>query len=55
MIVYFDYLDHREICPTLDAYKTYKVTKHLPAPVVIYDYYDNGKRRNQTIFEPVIF
>ncbi|XP_055853354.1 thioester-containing protein 1 allele R1 [Episyrphus balteatus] len=44
VIVYFDYLDHREICPTLDAYKTYKVTKHFPAPVVIYDYYDNARK-----------
>lgn len=43
VVIYFDYLDRREVCPTLHAYKTVKVTKHRPVPVVMYDYYDNGR------------
>lgn len=51
VVIYFDYLDQKEICPTLDAFKTFKVTKHLPAPVVVYDYYDNGKKKmTKTLF-----
>ncbi|EDW65046.2 thioester-containing protein 1 allele R1 [Drosophila virilis] len=47
VIIYFDYLDRREVCPTLHAYKTVKVTKHRPVPVVMYDYYDNARRARQ--------
>lgn len=43
VIIYFDYLDRREVCPTLHAYKVVKVTNHKPVPVIMYDYYDNGK------------
>jgi len=43
VVIYFDYLDRREVCPTLHAYKTVKVTKHRPVAVVMYDYYDSGK------------
>ncbi|XP_055375533.1 thioester-containing protein 1 allele R1 [Condylostylus longicornis] len=44
VVIYFDYLGRREICPTLDAYKTYKVTKHRPVPVIIYDVYDSARK-----------
>ncbi|XP_062137544.1 thioester-containing protein 1 allele R1 [Drosophila sulfurigaster albostrigata] len=47
VVIYFDYLDRREVCPTLHAYKTVKVTKHRPVPVVMYDYYDNARRARQ--------
>jgi len=43
VVIYFDYLDRREVCPTLHGYKTVKVTKHRPVAVVMYDYYDSGK------------
>jgi len=43
VVIYFDYLDRREVCPTLHAYKTVKVTKHRPVAVVMYDYYDSGR------------
>lgn len=43
VIVYFDDLDKKEICPTFKAYRTHKVAMQKPAPVVIYDYYDNCK------------
>ncbi|XP_053957332.1 thioester-containing protein 1 allele R1 [Anastrepha ludens] len=47
VIIYFDYLDRREVCPTLHAYKTVKVTGHQLVPVVMYDYYDNARRARQ--------
>ncbi|KMY88827.1 CD109 antigen [Drosophila simulans] len=47
VVIYFDYLDRREVCPTLHAYKTVKVTKHRPVAVVMYDYYDSARRARQ--------
>ncbi|XP_037958206.1 CD109 antigen [Teleopsis dalmanni] len=47
VVIYFDYLDRREVCPTLHAYKVVKVTKHSPVPVIMYDYYDNVRRARQ--------
>ncbi|XP_073826156.1 thioester-containing protein 3 [Musca autumnalis] len=47
VIIYFDYLDRREVCPTLHAYKVVKVTNHRPVPVIMYDYYDNVRRARQ--------
>lgn len=41
VIVYFDHLTRKEICPTLDAFRTQKVAEQRPASVTIYDYYDN--------------
>lgn len=41
VIVYFDHLTRKELCPTLDAFRTQKVAKQKPAAVTIYDYYDN--------------
>lgn len=43
VIVYFDDLDKKEICPTFKAFRTHKVAEQKPAPVLIYDYYDNCK------------
>lgn len=43
MVVYFDDMDKKEICPVFKAYRTSKVAKQKPAPVMIYDYYDNCK------------
>lgn len=41
VVVYFDDMDKKEICPVFKAYRTHKVAKQKPAPVLIYDYYDN--------------
>lgn len=43
VVMYFDSLDRNELCPTVSAFRTHKVAKQKPAPVVIYDYYDNCK------------
>lgn len=43
VILYFNNLTQIEYCPTVSAYKTHKVAKHRPVPVVIYDYYDSCK------------
>lgn len=43
VIIYFDYVGAKWLCPTLDAFRTQKVAKHKPAAVTIYDYYDTCK------------
>lgn len=43
VILYFDYLERKEVCPTMSAFRTHKVADQKPASVVVYDYYDNGK------------
>lgn len=43
VVLYFDNLNSTELCPTLSAYRTHKVANQKPAPVIIYDYYDNSK------------
>lgn len=43
VIVYFDHLSRKELCPTLDAFRTQKVANQRPAVVTLYDYYDNSK------------
>lgn len=43
VVIYFDHLGRKEICPTLDAFRTHKVANQKPVPVIIYDYYDNCK------------
>lgn len=44
VIIYFDYIGEKEICPTLQAHKVYKVAEHKAASVIIYDYYDSSRR-----------
>lgn len=41
VVVYFDHLTRKELCPTLDAFRTQKVAEQRRAAVTIYDYYDN--------------
>lgn len=43
VVIYFDDLGRKELCPTLDAFRTHKVAETKPAPVTVYDYYDNCK------------
>ncbi|XP_021702195.1 CD109 antigen isoform X4 [Aedes aegypti] len=47
VVMYFDSLDRNELCPTVSAFRTHKVAKQKPAPVVIYDYYDNSRIARQ--------
>lgn len=42
VVIYFDNVGGKELCPTMDAYRTHKVANQKPAPVVIYDYYDTS-------------
>lgn len=41
VLLYFEHLTRKEVCPTLDAFRTQKVAHQRPASVTIYDYYDN--------------
>ncbi|CAH1108875.1 unnamed protein product [Psylliodes chrysocephalus] len=44
VLLYFNNLTRIEYCPTISAYRTYKVAKQRPVPVVLYDYYDSARR-----------
>jgi len=44
VILYFDSLTKREVCPTIEAFRTYRVANQKPAPVLVYDYYDQSRR-----------
>jgi hypothetical protein len=52
VVVYFDELEKKEVCPVFKAYRTHKVANQKPAPVIIYDYYDSCK--NNTSFSIII-
>lgn len=43
VVIYFDYIGQKELCPTLDAFRTQKVANQKPAAVTLFDYYDNCK------------
>ena len=44
VILYFESLGRSEICPTISAYRTYRVANQKPAYVLVYDYYDQSRR-----------
>ncbi|KAG5667283.1 hypothetical protein PVAND_015269 [Polypedilum vanderplanki] len=54
VMVYFDDIDSKEICPVFKAYRTHAVAKQKPVPVVIYDYYDNTRRATEFYIPPEI-
>ncbi|KAL7015206.1 hypothetical protein ACKWTF_016340 [Chironomus riparius] len=43
IMVYFDDIEATYICPSFHAYRTHSVANHKPAPIVVYDYYDNSR------------
>lgn len=43
VVMYFDNLDSKKVCPALTAYRTHKVANQKSAAVTVYDYYDNCK------------
>uniref|UniRef100_T1IYG2 TEP1-F n=1 Tax=Strigamia maritima TaxID=126957 RepID=T1IYG2_STRMM len=43
VVVYFDKLDNKLVCPTIKAYRTYRVAKQKATAVYVYDYYDQAK------------
>nr|BAR45595.1 thioester-containing protein 2 [Niponia nodulosa] len=44
VVIYFDKLTKgEEVCPTVKAFRTFKVAKQKPTAVVAYDYYDQGR------------
>lgn len=44
VVLYFNNLTRYEYCPTVSAFRTHKVAKQKPVPVVVYDYYDSSRR-----------
>jgi len=44
VIIYFDTITKREICPTIEAFRTHRVANQKPAAVLVYDYYDQSRR-----------
>ena len=47
VIVYFSSIEKREVCPTVEAFRTHRVANQRPAPIIIYDYYDQTRRARQ--------
>ncbi|GAB6021255.1 CD109 molecule [Chamberlinius hualienensis] len=44
VVIYFDKLNKgEEVCPTVKAFRTFKVAKQKPTAVKAYDYYDLGR------------
>lgn len=43
VVIYFDDVSSKSLCPVVKAYRTHSVAKQKPAPVIIYDYYDSCK------------
>lgn len=51
VILYFNNISNViEFCPTISAFRIYKVANHRPVPVVLYDYYDTCKYILENIF-----
>lgn len=45
-IIYLDHLTTDPITLTIDGFQEHLVEEQKPASILIYDYYDNGKRTN---------
>jgi CD109 antigen len=43
VVLYFDDIGAKKICPVFKAVRAFNVALQKPAPVVVYDYYDNCK------------
>ena len=43
VVIYFDDIGSEKICPKLRAHQNHSVANLKPAPVIIYDFYDNCK------------
>lgn len=52
-IIYLDHLSHDVVKFKIDAFRDQEVSEQKPTPVIIYDYYNNGKRSHSVAF--VIF
>jgi len=44
VILFFESLGRSEICPTISAFRTFRVANQKPAYVLVYDYYDQSRR-----------
>merc|ERR1719373_117487 len=44
VVIYFETIEKREKCLTIEAFRTHRVANQKPAPVVVYDYYDQSRR-----------
>jgi CD109 antigen len=43
VIVYFDDISATKTCPVFRALRTSNVALQKPAPIVVFDYYDNSE------------
>lgn len=43
-VIYFDYLTSNSVTLDIDGFREYIVEEQKPAPIIIYDYYDSGKK-----------
>ena len=49
VVIYFESFEKKEICPTVEAFRTHRVAGQRPAYVVMYDYYDQTKQARYTL------
>lgn len=47
VVLYIDNLDLIELCPTFEAFRTYKIANQKPALVTVYDYYDTSRKSSK--------
>lgn len=43
-VIYFDYLTSDAVTLEIDGFREYIVDEQKPTPIIIYDYYDSGKK-----------
>jgi len=43
VVIYFDYLDAKQVRPEIKAHRAHKVQQQKPAAILVYDYYDTSK------------
>lgn len=42
-VIYFDHLSKDPVSLKINGFRNHLVTEQKPVPIVVYDYYDNGK------------
>lgn len=53
VVLYFNNISRVEYCPTVSAFRTHKVAKQKPVPVILYDYYDSCKYEHVVVVKTV--
>lgn len=44
-VIYFDHLSKDPISLKINGFRSHLVSEQKPVPIIVYDYYDNGKSK----------